>query len=161
MPALTNAKHEEFARLVGGGYRSSRRLLATLPAKLTPGIFGSFGSMTRTCRARLPKRIIDELDRWLDESGADEIVKWGHTMLAHAAGPNSPKPSVVTAAARTADQITKCIRAFVRVAEAVTNTILGRSSSRPSDAYILRHWRRGSRRDGGSDLGFPGFPMNR
>ena len=76
---------------------------------------------------RLPKRIINELVRWLDKSGADEIVKWSHTLLAHAAGPNSPNRSAIAAAAPTADKITLCIRAFVQVAEAVTNTILGHS----------------------------------
>ncbi len=76
---------------------------------------------------RLPKRIIDTLDRWLNESGADEIVKWSHTLLAHAAGPNAPNRSAIAAAAPTADKITACIKSFVRVAEAVTNTILSHS----------------------------------
>ena len=76
---------------------------------------------------RLPKRIINELVRWLDESGADETVKWSHTLLAHAAGPNSPNRSAIAAAVPTADKITGCIRAFVQVAEAVTNTMLGHS----------------------------------
>ena len=67
---------------------------------------------------RLPKRIINELVRWLDESGADETVKWSHTLLAHAAGPNLPNRSAIAAAVPTADKITGCIRAFVQVAEA-------------------------------------------
>ena len=52
------------------------------------------------------KRIINELVRWLDESGADEIVKWSHTLLAHAVGPNSPDRRAIAAAAPTADKIT-------------------------------------------------------
>ena len=82
----------------------------------------------RSPRDRLPERVIDELERWLDDSGADEIVKWSHTLLAHAAGPTSRNRSAIAAAAPTADKITGCIRAFVRVAEAVTNTILGHSA---------------------------------
>jgi hypothetical protein len=73
---------------------------------------------------RLPARIIETLEKWLAESGADEIVKWSHTLLAHAAGPTSPNRSAIAAAAPTADKITECIRSFVRVAEAVTNSIL-------------------------------------
>jgi hypothetical protein len=72
----------------------------------------------------LPARIIDQLEWWLDESGAVEIVKWSHTLLAHAAGPTSPNRSAIAAAAPTANKITACIRSFVRVAEAVTNSIL-------------------------------------
>jgi hypothetical protein len=63
----------------------------------------------------LPARVIDTLEQWLDESGADEIVKWSHTLLAHAAGPTSPNRSAIAAAAPTADKITECIRSFVRV----------------------------------------------
>jgi hypothetical protein len=81
----------------------------------------------RSRKDRLPKRLIDELERWLDDSGADEIVQWSHTLLAHAAGPTSRNRSGITAATPTADKITGCIRAFVRVAEAVTNTMLGHS----------------------------------
>jgi hypothetical protein len=81
----------------------------------------------RSRQDRLPKRVIDEIERWLDDSGADEIVTWSHTLLAHAAGPTSRNRSAIAAAAPTADKITGCIRAFVRVAEAVTNTILGHS----------------------------------
>jgi hypothetical protein len=81
----------------------------------------------RSRNGRLPRRVIDQLDRWLDESGAGEIVKWSHTLLAHAAGPTSPHRSAIAAAAPTADKITVCIRAFVRVAEAVSNTILSHS----------------------------------
>jgi hypothetical protein len=81
----------------------------------------------RSRQDQLPKRIIDQIEHWLDESGADEIVKWSHTLLAHAAGPTSRNRSAIATAAPTADKITGCIRAFVRVAEAVTNTILGHS----------------------------------
>jgi len=77
----------------------------------------------RSRNDHLPKRVIDELDRWLEKSGADEIVKWSHTLLAHSVGPNSPNRSAIAAAAPTADKITGCISGFVQVAEAVTNVI--------------------------------------
>jgi hypothetical protein len=76
---------------------------------------------------RLPVRIVETLERWLAESGADEIVQWSHTLLAHAAGPAAPNRTAIAAAAPTADKITHCINAFVRVAEAVTNSILNHS----------------------------------
>jgi hypothetical protein len=72
----------------------------------------------------LPKKIIDNLEYWLNESDAVEIVKWSHTLLAHAAGPNSPNRSVIAAAAPTADKITNCIKFFVKVVEAITGPIL-------------------------------------
>jgi hypothetical protein len=87
---------------------------------------------------RLPARIIETLEKWLDESGADEIVKWSHTLLAHAAGPTSPNRDAIAAAAPTADKITECVKSFVRVAEAVTNSILlhsGRGTLVPIPQY--------------------------
>ena len=76
---------------------------------------------------RLPAPIMNTLELWLAESGAEEIVQWSHTLLAHAAGPNSRNRTAIAAAAPTADKITRCINIFVRVAEAVTNSILNHS----------------------------------
>jgi hypothetical protein len=73
---------------------------------------------------RLPKRIIDTLDDWLREDVIDEIVKWSHTFLAHAAGPTSPNRNDIAAAAPTVDKITTAIKCFVRVADAATGFIL-------------------------------------
>jgi hypothetical protein len=84
-------------------------------------------SQNRRREDRLPARIIDTLEQWLADSGADEIVKWSHTLLAHAVGSTSPTRSAIAAAAPTADKITHCINVFVRVAEAVTNSILNQS----------------------------------
>jgi hypothetical protein len=103
---------------------------AYIPAKMVQQKFDRLTGVRpedRSRNDRLPKRIIDELDRWLDESGADEIVKWSHTLLAHAAGPTSPNRSAIATAEPTANKITECVRAFVRVAEALANTILGHS----------------------------------
>ena len=73
---------------------------------------------------RLPKRIIDTLDDWLKEDVIDEIVKWSHTFLAHAAGPTSPNRNDIAAAAPTVDKITTSIKCFVRFADAATGFIL-------------------------------------
>ena len=73
---------------------------------------------------RLPKRIIETLDDWLKEEVIDEIVKWSHTFLAHAAGPTSPNRNDIAAAAPTVDKITTSIKCFVRVANAATGFIL-------------------------------------
>jgi hypothetical protein len=115
----------------GGGFWAARTGPdAYFPAQMA---HEKFDRLTGVCpedrsrNDRLPKRIINELVRWLDESGADDIVKWSHTLLAHAAGPNSPNRSAIAAAAPTADKITGCIKAFVQVADAATNTILGHS----------------------------------
>jgi hypothetical protein len=73
---------------------------------------------------RLPKRIMETLDDWLKEDVIDEIVKWSHTFLAHAAGPTSPNRNDIAAAAPTVDKITTSIKCFVRVANAATGFIL-------------------------------------
>jgi hypothetical protein len=73
---------------------------------------------------RLPKRIIDTLEHWLKEDVIDEIVKWSHTFLAHAAGPTSPNRNDIAAAAPTVEKITTSIKCFVRVADAATGFIL-------------------------------------
>jgi hypothetical protein len=100
---------------------------AYFPAQQAQEQFDRLTGVQAASRRRddhLPARIIKTLEKWLDESGADEIVKWSHTLLAHAAGPTSPNRSAIAAATPTADKITECIRSFVRVAEAVTNSIL-------------------------------------
>jgi hypothetical protein len=78
---------------------------------------------------RLPKAIIDTLGGWLKDDVIDEIVKWSHTFLAHAAGPASPNRDAIAKAAPTVDKITTTIKCFVRVAGAVTNCILRRFES--------------------------------
>ncbi len=72
----------------------------------------------------LPKSIIGTLRRWLEEDEIKEIVKWSHTFLAHAAGPNSPDRDAIAKSAPTVDKITNTIKCFVHVAEAVTNFVL-------------------------------------
>jgi hypothetical protein len=58
---------------------------------------------------RLPKATIDTLDGWLKDDVIDEIVKWSHTFLAHAAGPGSPNRDAIAKAAPTVDKITTTI----------------------------------------------------
>jgi len=103
---------------------------AHMPAEQSHRKFDRLAGIQPQNRCRedcLPAQIIDRLEQWLAESGADEIVKWSHTLLAHAAGPTFPNRAAIAAAAPTADKITHCINVFVRVAEAVTNSILNHS----------------------------------
>jgi hypothetical protein len=36
---------------------------------------------------RLPISLLRTIEKWLDDSGADDLAKWSHTYLAHAGGP--------------------------------------------------------------------------
>jgi len=79
---------------------------------------------------RLPSSLLKTVERWLDESGADELAKWSHAYLAHAGGPESRKR--IAALMVTADKITDAIRALARVTEAISAWLLfagGRSNS--------------------------------
>jgi hypothetical protein len=103
---------------------------AALPSSLAHEQFDRLSGVRREKRRRddrLPVRIIDILEGWLKDDGIEEIVKWSHTFLAHAAGPNSPNRDAIADAAPTVDEIRVAIRCFVRVTEAVTNFILAHS----------------------------------
>ena len=91
---------------------------------------------------RLPKRIIETLDDWLKEDVIDEIVKWSHTFLAHAAGPTSPNRNDIAAAAPTVDKITTSIKCFVRVANAATGFTLFESGRGMSSGAPIRSIRK-------------------
>ena len=78
----------------------------------------------------LPKRLIEDLDMWLDESGADDLAEWSHAYLAHAGGPKSRQD--VNELRVTAEKIANAIRVLARTAEAISVWLLnagGRSSS--------------------------------
>jgi hypothetical protein len=81
-------------------------------------------SENRDRHDRLPMKTLDTLDRWLLESGAEELVRWSHNLLAHAAGPNAPGRASIAAAGPTVDKLSKSIRSLVRVAEALTALVL-------------------------------------
>jgi hypothetical protein len=79
---------------------------------------------------RLPLSLLETIDKWLDESGADDLAQWSHAYLAHAGGPESRKR--IAELVVTGDKITGAIRALARVTEAISAWLLfagGRSHS--------------------------------
>jgi hypothetical protein len=79
---------------------------------------------------RLPASLLTTIERWLGDSGADELVNWSHTFLAHAGDPESRKR--IANLRVTADKITDAIKALARVTEAISAWLLfagGRSNS--------------------------------
>lgn len=79
---------------------------------------------------RLPTSLLTTIERWLDNSGADELAKWSHAYLAHAGGPESRKR--IADLMVTANKITDAIKALARVTEAISAWLLfagGRSNS--------------------------------
>ncbi len=66
----------------------------------------------------LPKSIIVTIDRWLEQSGAEQLKDWSDNFLAHAAGPERRNRSKF--AAINPDKISEVIRALARVTEAIS-----------------------------------------
>jgi len=79
---------------------------------------------------RLPTSLLTTIERWLDNSGADELAKWSHAYLAHAGGPEARNR--IADLMVTANKITDAIKVLARVAEAISAWLLfagGRSNS--------------------------------
>jgi hypothetical protein len=79
---------------------------------------------------RLPASLIHTVERWLDESGADELAKWSHAYLAHAGGPEAR--SRIADLNVTMNKINDAIRMLARATEAISAWLLfagGRSNS--------------------------------
>lgn len=71
---------------------------------------------------RIPKRMLDRLDSWLLNSGAEDMAKWSHAFLAHAGGPETRvKLSNVVV---SLDKITNAIKELALIVEAVSNWLL-------------------------------------
>jgi hypothetical protein len=84
----------------------------------------------RSREDRLPTFLLTTIETWLDDSGADELVKWSHAFLAHAGGPESRKR--IADLMVTMDKITDAIKALARVTEAISAWVLfagGRTNS--------------------------------
>jgi hypothetical protein len=67
---------------------------------------------------RLPKSLIASIEKWLNESGADEIAKWSHAYLAHAGGPLAR--ARIDHSTITRNKLTAAIRGLARVTEAIS-----------------------------------------
>ncbi|MFZ0496812.1 MAG: hypothetical protein WBE80_09115 [Methylocella sp.] len=84
----------------------------------------------RSREDRLPAFLLTTIERWLDDSGADELAKWSHAFLAHAGGPESRKR--IDDLNVTTHKITDAIKALARVTEAISARLLfagGRTNS--------------------------------
>ncbi len=85
------------------------------------------------CRNRddhLPASLIETIERWIDESGAENLKKWSHKYLAHAGDPRSRKE--VADLRVTANNIGEVIRVVARATEAISRLLLnadGRSNA--------------------------------
>ena len=90
----------------------------------------SVDAANRSREDRLPASLLTTIEKWLDDSGADQLKEWSHAYLAHAGGPESRKK--LASLNVTANKITNAIKAMSRVTEAVSAYILfdgGRSGS--------------------------------
>ena len=84
----------------------------------------------RSREDHLPASLLTTIERWLDDSGADELAKWSHAFLAHAGGPESRRRT--TDLMVTTNKITGAIKALARVTEAISAWLLyagGRTNS--------------------------------
>jgi hypothetical protein len=87
-------------------------------------------SAKRSREDRLPVFLLTTIERWLDDSGADELAKWSHAFLAHAGGPEWRKR--IADLKVTMNKITDAIKALARVTEAISACLLlgpGRTNS--------------------------------
>jgi hypothetical protein len=76
----------------------------------------------RSREDRLPASLLTTIERWLDDSDADELANWSHAYLAHAGGPESRKR--IADLMVTTNKITDAIRALARVTEAISAWLL-------------------------------------
>jgi hypothetical protein len=76
----------------------------------------------RSREDRLPAALLKTIDKWLNDSGADELAKWSHAYLAHAGGPESRKR--IADLMVTTNKITDAIKALARVTEAISAWLL-------------------------------------
>jgi hypothetical protein len=76
----------------------------------------------RSREDRLPASLLTTIEKWLNDSGADDLAKWSHAYLAHAGGPESRKR--IADLMVTANKITDAIKALARVTEAISAELL-------------------------------------
>jgi hypothetical protein len=84
----------------------------------------------RSREDRLPVSLITTIEKWLDDSGADDLAEWSHAYLAHAGGPELRKN--IADLTVTANKITEAIRVLARATEAISAWLLcagGRSNA--------------------------------
>jgi hypothetical protein len=100
---------------------------AWCPAQQAHKMFDLLSGVDAGSRQRqdhIPKKHVETLQRWLEESDARSIVNWTHKFLAHAADRNSRARFDLTLIQPTLDKITAVSRTFVRVSEVVLAYLL-------------------------------------
>lgn len=84
----------------------------------------------RSRKDRLPRSLIERVERWLSSSEATEVARWSHTYLAHA-GSSQDRQAIANIQV-TNNKITAAIRDVAGVTEAISGEILyigGRSGA--------------------------------
>jgi hypothetical protein len=76
----------------------------------------------RSREDRLPIALLDMVEGWLDNSGADCLADWSHAYLAHAGNPESRQR--IADAMVTNNKMTDAIKAIARVTEAMSAYVL-------------------------------------
>jgi hypothetical protein len=76
----------------------------------------------RTREDRLRKSLLATVEKWLDDSGADELAEWSHAYLAHAS--NAETREKIAEATVTMDKIADATKALARVTEAISGELL-------------------------------------
>ena len=90
-------------------HRQFDKLAGTDPAK-------------RNREDRLPFFLLTTIEKWLDDSGPDDLAKWSHAYLAHAGGPEARKR--IADLMVTTNKITDAIKSLARVTEAISAWLL-------------------------------------
>jgi hypothetical protein len=104
--SMSQTAHEQFDRLSG------------------------IAATNRTREDRLPRSLLDSVERWLDESGANDLAEWSHAFLAHAG--STERRKALAEAIVTNDKITEATRVLARATEAISAFLLfagGRSNA--------------------------------
>jgi hypothetical protein len=109
----------------GGLWAPNQGPQAAFPSKAAHQQFDKLAGIdpaNRRREDRLPVSLLTTIEKWLDDSGADDLAKWSHAYLAHAGGPESRKR--IADRMVTANKITDAIKALARVTEAISAWLL-------------------------------------
>jgi|SRR5579862_1383010 len=128
-------QHNEMMQRVGHGFfwGQTSGPAAWSTSRMAHEQFDRLAGIDSAARRRedcLPASLLATIERWLDESDADELAQWSHAYLAHAGGPDARKR--ISDLLVTANKITDAIKALARVTEAISAWLLfagGRSNS--------------------------------
>jgi hypothetical protein len=101
--------------------------MAFVPSMQAHGVFDRLSGISPEARNRddrIPRRVIDALESWLNTKEIDEVVEWSNMRIAHAADEDSYQNVDFAALIPTMDKISAAQRQIVRTAEVVSAYIL-------------------------------------